>query len=520
MEFTIPLFIVYVNEIWEKSGDFAIFVGVASYRSNEKSKNENFAPRVSRQEGYCPGNVDITREIRYDIQIEKTTRMWVKEGDFFVKHDLPLQGCPCGKNHGAAIDEVLIGSGVIRDLPEFVRHYGAKRPFLLADVNTFAAAGGAVCATLKSENLPYSQYVFPQKALEPDEHAVGAAVMHFDPKCDIIIGIGSGVINDIGKILSNLTGKKYIIVATAPSMDGYASATSSMSMDGLKTSLNSRCADVIVGDIDILKNAPLHMLKSGIGDMLAKYVSIAEWRIAHLITGEYYCEAVAQLIRDAVKKCVDNAAGLMNRDEEAVRAVFEGLVIGGIAMAYAGVSRPASGVEHYFSHVWDMRGLEFGTKVDLHGIQCAMATASAIKLYDHVRKIRPDREKAERYVESFSYDVWREELKAFLGASADTMIALEAKEGKYDKSAHPARFARIEENWDGILRILEQELPGYAAFARIMETIGVPTDLAALDVDPATARQTFRATKDIRDKYVLSRLAWDVGVLEELCALL
>ena len=103
--------------------------------------------------------------------------------------------------------------------------------------------------------------------------------------------------------------------------------------------------------------------------MLAKYVSICEWRIANLITGEYYCETIAQMVRTALKKCVDNAEGLLKRDEEAIKAVFEGLIIGGVAMSYAGVSRPASGVEHYFSHVWDMRALEFGTNMDLHGIQ-------------------------------------------------------------------------------------------------------------------------------------------------------
>ncbi len=433
---------------------------------------------------------------------------------------LPASGCPCGKKHDVAIDQILIGSGVIREIPELVQCSGAVRPFLLADVNTFAAAGRAVCDALQAQGIAYSQYIFPQTALEPDEQAVGAAVMHFDPKCDMIIAVGSGVINDIGKILSNISGRKYIIVATAPSMDGYASATSSVTMDGLKISLNSRCADVIVGDIDILKQAPMHMLKSGLGDILAKYVSIAEWRMAHLITGEYYCEAVAQLIRGAVKKCADNAGGLLKREEKAVRAVFEGLVIGGVAMAYAGVSRPASGVEHYFSHVWDMRGQQFGTRVDLHGIQCAMGTAAAAKLYDAVRTLRPDEEKARAFVEAFDYGAWQAELQAFLGAAADAMIALEEKEGKYDKAAHAARFARIAAHWDELLQILQEELPGYREILNIMNTIGIDVDLNTLDVDSTCARQTFRATKDIRDKYVLSRLAWDLGVLEELCALL
>ena len=428
--------------------------------------------------------------------------------------------CVCGREHDVAIDDVVVGKGVIKRLPEFVHKYGAKKPFILADKNTYKAAGEAVAEILKNSGIAFSTYVFQKDALEPDEEAVGSAFMHFDNSCDLIIGVGSGVINDIGKILSNVSGRKYIIVGTAPSMDGYASATSSMSMDGLKTSLNSRCADVIIGDIDVLKNAPEHMLKSGLGDMLAKYVSIAEWRIGNLITGEYYCERVAQLIRDALKKCVDNAEGLLKRDEAAVQAVFEGLVIGGVAMAYAGVSRPASGVEHYFSHVWDMRGLEFGTQVDLHGIQCAMGTMKAVELYEVVKNIVPNEEKAFAAVEAFDGEKWNEELRRFLGNSAETMIAQEKKERKYDKSTHPARFKKIADNWDTILKIIEEELPSAAELSRIMDVIGISKDLNTIGVDTECAKLTFKATKDIRDKYVLSRLAWDLGILDELAEML
>ena len=437
-----------------------------------------------------------------------------------MKQDLGAGRCSCGKIHAAAINDVAAEKGAIRRLPEFAARYGAKKPFVLADRNTFAAAGQTVCEILEQAGLPYAKYVFADAHLEPNEQAVGAAVMHFDAGCDLIIGVGSGVINDIGKILSSISGRKYIIVATAPSMDGYASATSSMSLDGLKVSLPTRCADVIIGDVDILKNAPLHMLKSGLGDMLAKYVSIAEWRIAHIITGEYYCERVAQLIRDALKVCVDHAEGLLQRDEAAVQAVFAGLVTGGVAMAYAGVSRPASGVEHYFSHVWDMRGLEFGTPVELHGIQCAMATLKAVQLYEALRHIRPDAQKADAYVAAFDYEQWKQQLRNFLGKSAEAMITLEEKEGKYCKKTHPARFAAIRNNWDAIVQILDEELPPAAELEKLLHTIGIPTDLSAIGVDHACAQMTFRATKDIRDKYVLSRLAWDLGVLDELCALL
>ena len=100
------------------------------------------------------------------------------------------------------------------------------------------------------------------------------------------------------------------------------------------------------------------------------------------------------------------------------------------------------------------------------------------------------------------------------------MIAQEKKERKYDKSTHPARFAKIADNWDEILRILDQELPSYEQISHLMGVIGICEEPASIGVDRECARLTFQATKDIRDKYVLSRLAWDLGVLEELSQLL
>lgn len=423
--------------------------------------------------------------------------------------------CSCGKTHTFCAD-VVVGKGVITQLPKYISKYHAGKAFVLSDKNTFAAAGSRVCEILSDSGIPYSSYCFPCDALEPDEHSVGSAIMHFDTKCDIIVGVGSGVINDIAKIISNVSGKPYIIVGTAPSMDGYASASSSMTRDGLKISLPSRSADVIIGDTDILCQAPLHMMKSGLGDMIAKYVSICEWRISHLITGEYYCEDIAQLIRSALKRCTDNAEGLLKRDEAAVQAVFEGLVIGGVAMNYAGLSRPASGVEHYISHVLDMRGAAFGMAVDLHGIMCAIGTVIATSLYEKIKAITPDRQKALSYAATFDKESWNAQLRQLLGKGAESMIALEEKEGKYDVAAHKERLEVIIAHWDDILNIIDEELPSSAQLNALMDTIEAPKTLAAIGIDEGLLPTVFRATKDIRDKYVLSRLAWDLGVLDEL----
>ena len=423
------------------------------------------------------------------------------------------EGCSCGRTHLFTVSKVVTISGAIEKLPNLIREFKSKKPFILADKNTFIAAGEKVCDTLDRADIKYSIYVFNIGELEPDEKSVGSAIMHFNATCDLVLAVGSGVINDIGKIVANVAKLPYFIVGTAPSMDGYASASSSMSMDGLKVSLPSKCADVIIGDIDVLKNAPMRMLQSGLGDMLAKYVSIAEWRIAHEITGEYYCERIAELIRVALKRCVDNAEGLLKRDEEAVKAVFEGLVIGGVAMAFAGVSRPASGVEHYFSHVWDMRGLEFGTKVDLHGIQCAVATNVVAGLYEKLLTLKPSKEKALSYAKSFDYKAWAKELKEFLGTGADAMIKLEEKEQKYSVQKHEKRLEIILNKWETICKIIRDEIPTQAEIESILDKIGAPKTAGEIGTDFKLST-TFKATKDIRDKYVLSRLLWDLGEIE------
>ena len=424
------------------------------------------------------------------------------------------QDCACGKSHKIKLPKVICKSGAINELPSIISEYSARKVQVISDVNTYEVAGKTVCKILDGAKIPYSIYSFNEKHLEPDEKAVGSAIMHFDSSCDIVVAVGSGVINDIGKILANTAKLPYVIIGTAPSMDGYASATSSMSMDGVKVSLSSKCADVIIGDIDVLKNAPMKMLQSGLGDMLAKYISIAEWRIANEITGEYYCEKVATLMRSALNRCVENAKGLLTRDEEAVKAVFEGLIIGGVAMALAGVSRPASGVEHYFSHVWDMLGLEFGRKVDFHGIQCAVGTNIVAGLYEKLLTIAPDREKAIKYVSSFIYDDWSNELKKFLGTPALAMIELEKKEQKYSVEKHRERIDIIINKWDKICDIIREEIPTKYEIENILETIGAPKTVKEIGID-SDLNLTFRATKDIRDKYVLSRLLFDLGIIEE-----
>ena len=410
--------------------------------------------------------------------------------------------CACGKVHKAGFSRVIIESGAINRVPEVVRSYGAKKVFLLADHFTYAAAGERVAGVLEAAGIPFTVYCLPgEERIEPDEHAVGSVAMHFDYACDLILGVGSGVVNDIGKIIANLTNRQYVIFGTAPSMDGYASATSSTIRDSLKVSLDSRVPDTVIGDLDILAQAPMRMILSGLGDMLAKYISIAEWRISHIINGEYYCERVAELVNEGLAACMDNLAGIAKRDKSAIAAVMNGMVLSGIAANYAGVSRPASGMEHYLSHICDMRGVEFGLPFDLHGIQCGAATVICLGIYKQLRDVKPDREKALAYVERFSYPAWAEKLHAWLG--------------KYDKELHRARLERIIAHWDEIEAVIHS-LPLPEEIVPRLQAIGLPVSFAELGFSAEETKNAILFSKDVRDKYIGSRLMWDLGILDEI----
>ena len=292
-----------------------------------------------------------------------------------------------------------------------------------------------------------------------------------------------------------------------------------MECGGHKVSLNSTYALAIIGDLDILCQAPMHMIHAGIGDMLAKYVSLCEWQIANLLLGEYYCPVIAELVKIALQRCIDAAPLLAARDPAAIKAVMDGMVITGIAMNYAGLSRPASGMEHYFSHIWDMRGLAFGTPTDLHGIQCGIGTLYSLKIYDYIRTIVPEKQKALEKAASFSLDAWNQQLRNFIGPGAEAMIRIEYKEGKYDLEKHAVRLNKILANWQEICKIVDT-MPRYDTLYQFMQDIGMPVSAAAFGISAEEVKTTFTMTKDIRDKYIGSRLLWDLGLLEEASELL
>lgn len=298
--------------------------------------------------------------------------------------------CACGKSHKVDIQAIRVGSGVIQELPGILRDLGASHIFLVADNYTFEAAGRQVEQLLDQAGLAYHKRVFQTETpLVPNEYALGSVLAAMTSQDDMLLAVGSGTLNDVTKYVSARTGIPYVIAATAPSMDGYASTVAPTILDGFKTTLPAVYPAAIVADVDILKDAPMPMLTAGFGDIIGKFTSLADWRLSHQLNGEYYCPEVAGVIEAAVETCAANAQALAQREPQAIQAVTEALILSGLAMGMVGVSRPASGAEHQMAHYWEMDALRRGEEHPLHGNAVGVGTVLAASLYEMAAEYLP-----------------------------------------------------------------------------------------------------------------------------------
>ena len=426
--------------------------------------------------------------------------------------------CACGKTHVCALKYLNIGRGIVSEVPKMLAAMGKSRPFVVCDDNTYKVAGRRVDEILTAAGIKHRLFVIPceqRDRISPAEWEVGSVLMRFDPACDMFLAVGSGVVNDTCKVLAHACGIPCAVVGTAPSMDGYASNSSSMEMDHVKVSLYNHAPEAILLDTEILAQAPMRMLWAGLGDMVAKYVAICEWRMSHIVTGEYYCEDVADLMRAALEKIMAAADRIPLRDPDAIGSVAEGLVLAGMGMAYAEVSRPASGLEHYFSHMWEMMALERGEPYDLHGIQVGVGTLLALQIYGKLYDVVPDRARAEAHMAAFDRGAWEAQIRRIFGKTADQIIAIEDKTRKNDPARHAARLDNIINRWEDIRQVMREELPDPEWLRGVMAATGMPMTPADLNIPVRDVVDAFIGARDIRDKYLCCSLIWDLGLTDE-----
>ena len=397
--------------------------------------------------------------------------------------------------HTCNIEYVYIEKNAAKRLEEICREY--KSILLVADENTFSAAGGSTEAALSDKKV--KKVIFSGKELlVPNEKAIKSVEDELSG-VELIIGIGSGVIQDLCKYVSHYNKIPYMVVATAPSMDGYASDGAAMITDGMKVTYPAGLPRAILADTCVLAAAPIDMIKSGYGDVIGKFSALNDWKLSHLVTNEYFCDYIYDLTFNEVKRTIDLAGGILKRDEESIKTLMEALVIIGILMSFAGSSRPASGSEHHFSHFFEITGIVKGEEYFPHGIDVAYSTVITAEMREKLLKIKFP-EKSYRPAKEH----YEKEMQRVYGEVAEGCIALQKKVGNYSND----RTAVYLEKEQEIKRVLA-EMPSAAEIKRLLSLAELDTDEFYKLYGERIKDATIYA-KELKDRYTVLWLYFDM----------
>lgn len=434
--------------------------------------------------------------------------------------------CSCGRKHIAHIDNIAIGKNALQKLPGLIdrqkladgRVFDKARDQILmvTDVNTRKVCGERVLALLKEYGYQVQEYCFPYEKMHAADEGVEELREHFFEGLSLIITVGSGTLNDTTRYAAFHAGIPYYIVATAPSMDGYASNVSPLIHNNLKTTYVCCNAAAVIGDAELLATCPTKMIGAGLGDIIGKYLAINDWKMSGVINDEYFCEEVGDLVLYSVQKCVDNVPGLVNREPEALTYLMESLVLIGIAMSYIGVSRPASSSEHHIAHFLEMKAIFNGEYGEMHGTNVGMATCLIHDMYQKLLQMDIDFDEAREKAKQFDYDRWEAEIRRSFGLAADEVIALYQKVGQDNPENVIPRINAMEKNWNVLRGMMENVVEKTNKAAGLLTQLNGLTSPEGYGLTKGEIKDILTYAKDVRNRYGALQIFYDLGVLEEL----
>lgn len=432
--------------------------------------------------------------------------------------------CSCGKTHKAEIGKIIIGKSALLKLPDVLREqklqgrcFSADTDLIvvISDSNTRKAAGEKVLQQLKEAGFLVDEYCFENQSLHAEQRYVDELFEHLPERAALLIAVGSGSLNDITRYVAFEKKIPYYIVATAPSMDGYASNVSPIVVHNLKTTFVCKCADAIIGDVDILATCPTQMIGAGLGDIIGKYLSIGDWKLSRIINGEYCCDAVCELVLDSVEKCVAHVPSLLKREPEALQYLMESLVLIGIAMSFIGISRPASASEHHIAHFLEMKAIFAGEYGELHGTNVGMASCLISHLYQRFLDTQVDYDRAQAHASAFSEAVWKAEICRVYGLAADEVLKVEKQTGQNNPEKVLHRIQTIREHEKEIRDLLAEVVKATQKTPEILKQFDSKTSFSGYRIDRQEVKDCILYAKDLRSRYAALQFFYDLGLLDD-----
>lgn len=424
--------------------------------------------------------------------------------------------CACGRAHTVPTKRIVIRPNALAALPalcaELALHDGGC---VVADQTTWDIAGRQVAATMPNVRPCVLPSHHPHADLE-----TATAVAQDVAGSRFLVSCGSGTITDLAKFAAHRHDIPLVAVATAPSMNGYTSGIVALTANGLKTTRSATPALALVADLDILCQAPLPMIRAGLGDLVSKPVCNADWKLASILRGEPFCEVPFRMIADLEATYLPQAAAINRGDREVIAALIEAIAYSGISMVLAGSSAPASGGEHLISHALDMQeGLAGRPLRDFHGTQVGVATLVMARLYDAflaLPRAAVDWQRASAQWEPIA--VHAERLRATWGRAAPAVVEAFARKHPPTAADHAAAVAHIADRWKALQDAVAPFVANTPAIAAALHAANAKTSYRDLGLSREAFRTLVRSARFIRDRYCLLDLLDSIGQLDPLLA--
>ncbi len=417
--------------------------------------------------------------------------------------------------------EVLIASGALASVAEvFEKGFGDGRAVVVSDENEFAVAGEEVQRRLEEAGRETVQpYVFPGKPTLYAEYSNVEILVELLRQHDAIpVAVGSGTLNDIVKRAAYECKRPYMNVATAASMDGYTAFGASIEKDNKKQTLTCPAPRVVLGDVEILVNAPRRMTASGYADLLGKVPAGADWLVADAMWVEPIPPKVWSMVQDSLREWTGKPAELAAGDGEAMDALTEGLIMSGLAIQAHQSSRPASGAEHQFSHLWEGEGLGRDEDPPLsHGFKVGVGSIAISALYEVI--LRRDLSALNADEAARNWPAWGEVERgvreAYSGSKLEEAAVNETRAKYVDADTLRERMEGLRRVWPKLREKIEAQLLPADVLREQLRAAGCPTSPEEIGLSLEDFKATYRRAQMLRKRYTVLDVANEACILDE-----
>lgn len=404
--------------------------------------------------------------------------------------------CSCGRSHEMITKAAVIEPGCLKEFERYMKEFALEgKRAAVYDQNTYQAKGLIRPAADQ-------EIILDPVNLHANEIATARVLEQLDPDVKLLIAVGSGTIHDTTRYCAHKRGIPFVACPTAASVDGFCSTVSAMTWKGYKKTLPGVAPELVLADIDVIREAPMALALSGVGDILGKYTALADWKIAHALKGEFFCSVIEGMTRDAVRAVYGCCEKIREKDEEAFTQLTYGLLLSGLAMQLMGNSRPASGAEHHISHIIEMEPplLKVHSTAS-HGEKVGVGAAIVSGEYHRLAKITD----IAPLVHPYRF-LPAKEMTALYGEDLLPPM-LEENKGDCMDGVTPQMLI---EAWPEICRIIG-EIPTREELLDLYTRIGAKKTLEDIEVPPDRLELLLKYSPSVRNRLTLMRVRWMLG---------